>query len=352
MRGLTLVFFLSASLLQTGCLEEKSPPVEELERSDAPAEEPVDPNQLVLLDQGGAILSVRYDLGRFEAYLECGSTEDFSVPVRIRFQGGKADEEFRRMTEFEIDEEDYWTYDEDQNRFEVGSRYAFLRSLGMADRVFLEVKLSETKRKALVFDLSEEDREFLAVKMDENSERVDAEMRSLGLGKYSRQPSYQNSDPLKMNPSEEALLVLYDQYLLSVAKVIEMGISPELSDEDEIVIEDEGGPVRFVSPMINYFRVSHPEFIANLRPVVENYGFESVAQWAEVGDRVQFVNVFLALDERQPGFLDMMLEQTPAEIQALKEEDRLGIEAIQAFSENEMDWFARNRERFTSSISR
>lgn len=290
------------------------------------------------------------DGGRLRAYLEAGATDDFSVPVRVRFQGGEADAEFRRLTEFELDEDDYWTYDEEEDRFEVGSTYAFIRSLGMADRVFLEVKPSESDRRALVFDLSDAERALLAGKLEENRERVDGEMRALGLGKYAEEPAYVNSDPLKMDLSEEALLALYDEYILSVARMTEAGVSPGLTEDDWEEINNQNDPVRNISPMINHIRSAYPDFIARLRPIVEDHGFESVKQWAEIGDRVQLANTFLALDERKPGFLGEILGKTAEEILQMEEENRLGIEALQAFSETEMDWFVRNHERFKAAI--
>ncbi|MDF1850382.1 MAG: hypothetical protein P1U85_06065 [Verrucomicrobiales bacterium] len=349
MKGSTATVFLLlvSAFLLPGCSEK---PVEKEDPEPAAEVEPEqDPDRIVLKDQSGATLIL--DCGsRLDAFLVAGTTEDFSVPVRIRFQGGESEARFREMTEMGPDEEDYWDFDEENGRFDVGWTIAFLRSLALADRLFLELKLSEEDRRALVFIIADEERATLEAALERNRVRVDNEMRTLGLGKYApaNAISPAKSDPLKVDLDDEALFFLYDEYIILVSKLRSESILPATTAEDRnavnaMILSDKIHPF---SSAFRYFQNAYPDSMEGAEGLLLDAGFESTDQFLRIGDRVQIGMAMIAIDNEVPGTLEQMRSQTDENLGKLPEGTRDYIRVIQAFREREWEWFSENLARF------
>jgi len=345
--------FLFCALLLTSCFERSSnedsqpPPSEELEAAEPKLPESTE-SRIYFRDRSGATLTVETGNTSPKVLLSAGKTKEFSVPVKIRFQGGDSDTNYRNSTEMAPDEEDWWDFDDDKNVFEVGWSIAFLRSLSEADRVFLEIKLSETERTALVFDVEDRERGLLVTCLEQNAERVDNEMRALGLGKYAPREAtpIAKPNPLAMDLDEEAMFYLYEEYILLMSKISQSGVLPTPTEKDYQAINATKKTERPVSSMINYYKTAYPEAIAAAETFVLDGGFESIDQWAKIGDRVQIGMVAWTLDTRSEGHVEEVRNFTRDEIASFEQGRREYVELIQAFSDREMEWFKESYQRF------
>lgn len=354
MRRLTITYFiLLTSLVVTSCFERsstedaQSPLSEDLEAAEPSLPESTE-SRIIFRDRSGATLTVETGNTSPKVLLSAGKTEEFSVPVKIRFQGGESDIDFRRSTEMAPDEEDWWDFDDDKNLFEVGWSIAFLRSLSEADRVFLEIKLSETERTALVFDVEDRERGLLVSCLEQNAERVDNEMRALGLGKYAppEPASAPKPAPLAIDLDEDAMFYLYDEYILLMPKISQSGVLPTPTEKDYQAIKATKKTEHPVSSMINYYKTAYPDAIEAAENFVMDGGFESIDQWAHIGDRIQIGMVAWTLDTRTEGHVTEVRGFTREEIASFEQGKREYVELIQAFSDREMEWFRESYQRF------
>jgi len=347
---LTTILFAVVFLLPS-CVDRKEEIVKTTEESPQETVTPSDPNLIVLEDQSGASLTL--DLrGRLDAFLSAGTTDEFSVPVRLRFQGGEADANFRKSTEMGPDEEDYWEFDKEKGQFEVGWAIAFLRSLAEADRLFLEIKFSDQDRKALVFGLNETQRGTVLTKLEENRIRIDNEMRALKLGPYApKETQPENPDHLKVEIDDEALFVLYDEFIILLSKLSNGNVFPTPTPRDQEAMALKNDPIRPITNAFSYYAEAYPKAMAVGEQMALDAGFESAAQWRAIGDRLQMGMAMIGLEQVSPGFIDQHLNVTAKTLATYSEDTRKYNDVIKAFSKEEINWFTENRPRFQRAIT-
>lgn len=338
---LVLLAVLLSSCREETQTQEPPPPATE--------EAPGDPNRIVLADPSGATLVLDFTPPRIDVLLLGLETQEFSVPVWIRFQGGDAEEQFRERTGFGPDEEDYWYYEEDAGHFEVGRPLAFADALADAERVYLVLALSEEERIALVFAANSPQRDRIVEALEANSERVQRELAALGLDGNNAAPR-EIADPLEMDLEEESLLVLYDEYLVLLGKMHDEQVLPVPNEQDIRYLQQIRDFPRLVTSSFRYYEDAYPSAVDEVERMAIDAGFESLEQFTEIGDRVQLGMAAAVLDRSEPGHIRETRAITPAQLAGMEPDRRSYAEVVQAFRETEIAWFTANRDRFSEAV--
>jgi|GEM_PF-5681219 len=318
------------------CSSEEAP-VEQTEI--APVAE--NPNLTEITDRGGSVLRVDCQGFRPDLTLEAPALGNMFVPVKIRFQSAEADEYFRSRIEMDVDEADYWTYDEDIGRYEVGWPIAFMDAMAKADRVFLELAPEDGTPTAMVFDITERDQINIKDCSDRNVERVDQEMRRLGLGKYDTSPKL----PAHPIPAVDVagLLALYDEFALAVDRANKL-LAPELSEKHEEAMTglqteglEKGTPY---STVMEYFFTEFSSNTGALNSFVSDYGFEGNDQWLKVGDRYYLGLEAMKLERANPGWVETHRYISGREWAAMTGKEKAVAGMLASMSDWEVEYFS------------
>lgn len=301
-----------------------------------------------LVDRGGSTLRIDCQGTRPQVTMLAPASETWFVPVRLRFQDAAADQAYRAATDMAIDEADSWTFDTDLKAYEVSWPTVLMDTLIIAERVFIELAPEDQTPYAMVFDMTDRAREKIQDCVNRNSERVDQELRRLGLGPYDTRPKL--PDHVRPAPDEETLLALYDEFSLSVDKANKV-LVPDMTEAQESRLAELSkigkGTAEPFSMVISYFIEQYPENTAALEDFIAGYGFDGRDQWMDVGDRF-YVGLEAVRQERNsPGWLDshhLISGQAWSELGSA-EKEMTGL--VAAMSDAELSYFQRNFETLT-----
>lgn len=296
------------------------------------------PTVLVISDRSGSDLVVEFARPRVRVLLHGPEGSDEAVLVRVRFEGPGADRYFREATGYGADAEIPWSWDETRGRYEAGRPFAFAKALARAERVSLELGISEKERAALVFSLPESTRADLAARI---------EVATSGDGRLERPGG---RDPLEVELEGGDLFSLYEKYLEVEETLTHDQVLPIQSEEDRKALEAVRDPVRPVSSTFRFYEDLHPAAVDRVEEIAIAEGFTSLEQFTSIGDRVQIGMIAVALDRRQPGHLRDTRAIGPAALEKLEPQRRKYCEAVQAFRDEEIAWFTAKSDRFAEAV--
>ncbi len=301
-----------------------------------------------LVDRGGSTLRIDCQGTRPQVTMIAPSTEAWFVPVKLRFQDAAADQAYRTATDTAIDEMDSWTFDDELKAYEVRWPTVLMDTLIIADRVFIELEPEDQTPYAMVFDMTDRAREKIQDCVNRNSERVDQELRRLGLGPYDKRPTLPNH--VRPAVDEETLLALYDEFSLSVDKASKV-LVPNITEAQESRLAELSaagkGTAEPFSAVMSYFIEQYPENAAALEDFISGYGFDGRDQWMDVGDRFYVGLEAVRRERNAPGWLDShhyISGQAWSELGSA-EKDMTGL--VAAMSDTELSYFQHNFETLT-----
>jgi len=300
---------------------------------------------LTLEDPSGPQIEVTCDNASPDIYIHMlESTSDFATPVRLLFQGTEVDADYRARLEVDADELEYWQYDENKAVFEPSFPIAFLDALAEADRVILDVFITEDRPVPGIFNITAEDRNFFSSCSEANSERVHTELKALGLGPYA--PTKESIAAEKAERAAGGRIYYYANYMGLLPELLESDLLPSYEESKSAPASTTSEALKPVSGQITYFKSTKPEQMARLEEKVIYYGFESLDQWAQTGDVITVAMIHMQYDQQKPGFVQEILAHTEEEKAQMNQGKLDYVQFMQGFHPTELDWFYENVDEY------
>ncbi len=307
-----------------------------------------DPLNMNFVDTSGAVLNVDCTQAPPDVVMSAGTTDDFSVLARIRFQGGGADEKFRTALELGDVGQDWWTFDEELQAYEVGFGIAFMRSLALAERVFVELQPSDSEPLAAVFDISEDKRELIAFCLQSNSDRVEREMVALGITPADEADSYAKYTAAFNAPIDRDL---YYMFMETLALAQDADLFPDPTEADQAAMRSGFNPLRPLTSYVAYYKKAYPAKIKDVEEFVVDYGFATLDDWLATGDRFQAGMNVTRTNRDSPGWLATSKILTVEELSDGDPERQKMWELYFSFTSDELQVWNEEYDRYQQLVN-